>query len=231
MWFSRRITVAIACLLTLVLLACGEEYKAKVQEAKNKTQALHTALAFYMAINDPTPEMERAMEVTGYRMYGYPTFLVEMLGTWVAGGGIQKQQGTSDAFEAEIPFWLSGTNAAGNEKKMRQTLVVRVTPDSASPKGWTVSQFQLKDREDLTIVRQSFIWLLWMFFSPFAFLILLLLFGGWAWQNMAYLVASLMVVPLRIYMSYVFFGTALSAGVAMVVWFMIEVSFARLARS
>jgi len=215
MFYKQRWGIGAVCLLALVVLSCGA-----VKDSQEKGTVMKTALAFYKAIEDPKPEMEKIMELKDYRVYGYPALVYGALNiTW----GVEKLAGGGDVYQVEMPFWCHGNTASGEEKKLRRTLLVRLVADSASAGGWAVSRFRFQGDEELTFWRQFFAWLLWMFIAPLMFFLVLVVFaGGFWWPRVALLVAYLMGVPLRIYVSYLWFGTPWSAAIAMVAWTIFE---------
>lgn len=215
MQYKERLTLGIICLLALATLSCESP-----TEMKEKAEVMKTAVAFYKAIEDPTPETEKVIGLKEYHLYRYPALVYGSVGVpW----GVEKLEGANEAYEVEIPFWCHGKTATGEEKRLRRTLLIRVAADPAAARGWTVSRFKVQGDQELTFARQFFTWLLWMFISPIAFfLVLILLFAGWAWPKVAFLVAYLMGLPIRIYVSYLCFGTVWGAVAAMVAWTLFE---------
>jgi hypothetical protein len=188
-----------------------------------KRKVLQTAIAFYKALGQATPETEQVMDLKGYRMFGYPAVVYSNFGlTW----DVTKLSGTGDGYEVEIPFWCTGTSQDGQEKKLRRSLIVRLVEDKSAA-GWAVSRFRFQGDEELMILRQFLTWFLWMLLSPFVLYALLLVFAvGFMWKKLALLVAFLMAVPLRIYASYLCFGTLWGAIGGMAVWTVFEVVIA-----
>jgi hypothetical protein len=212
---KERLALGVVCLLALATLSCEDP-----KQTEEKSKVMKTAVAFYKAIEDPTPETEKVMELKDYRIYRFPALVYGSVGLpW----GVEKLQGADESYQVEIPIWCHGKTVAGEEKRLRRKLLVRVAADPAAARGWTVSRFQVQGDEELTFVRQFFTWLLWMFISPMAFfLVLLLLFGGFWWPKVAFLVAQLMGLPIQIYVSYLCFGTVWGTVVAMVAWTMFQ---------
>lgn len=213
--YKEGLVIGVVCLLALATMSCQA-----TKEAQEQSNAVKTAVAFYKGIEDPTPATEQVMELKEYRMYGYPALVYGSLGTrW----GVEKLQGAGEGFQVEIPFWCHGKTEAGEDVKLRRKLLVQVAADPAAEGGLTVTRFKFHGDEELTYIRQFFSWLLWMFISPLAFLLGLFLFaGGLWWPRVAFLVASLMGLPIQIYVSYLCFGTAWGAGIAMVAWIIFQ---------
>src|ERR1017187_8010798 len=216
MYDKRCWSIAAVCLLAMTSLSCQA-----TKDAQEKAAVLKSATAFYKAFDTaPTPASEKAMELKDYHLYGYPALVYESLGLTQ---GVQKLEGAGDTYEVGISFWCDGTAPGGEEKKSRRSMLVRLSADPAAPNGWAVSKFKFTDDSELTGVRQFFTCLLWMFISPLMFYLALLIFaGGFLWARVALLVAYLMGIPLRIYVSYLWFGSVWGAIVAMVAWTLFE---------
>jgi hypothetical protein len=212
---KERWCLAAVVLLVLSLSSCQAQH-----EQAQKRSVLSAAIAFYKALGHPTQESEKVMELKDYRMFGYPALVYSNLNlTW----DVEKLQEGSDSYQVEIPFWCTGTNQAGEEEKLRRTLVVRLTEDKTAAAGWAVTRFKFQSDRELSTMRQFFTWLLWMLISPLVFYLLLLVFCfGFYWPKVALMVAYLMGLPLRIYVSYVWFGTIWGTVIAMVAWSVFE---------
>jgi hypothetical protein len=206
--YKEKLAVGVVCLLALATMSCQA-----AKEAQEKSNAVKTAVTFYKGLEDPTPATEQVMELKEYRMYGYPALIHGSLGTrW----GVEKLQGESEGFQVEIPFWCQGKTAAGAEVKLRRKLLVQVAANPAAEGGLTVTKFKFHGDEELSSIRQFFTWLLWMFLAPVVFLLVIMIFTGGS--QVAFMVAQLMGLPIQIYVSYLCFGSAWKAGIAMGVW-------------
>ena len=211
---GRTWAIFTICLGALTAVSCKE-----ADEAKEKQGALKSAIAFYRTIEDsPTPELENIQDLKGYRLYGYPALVYESLQVI---SDVTKLE--SGGYEVALSLWCDGVSAAGEKRKLRRTLLVRLMADPAAPNGWTVARFKFREDGELTLARQFFTWLLWMFISPMAFyLLLLLMAGGFLWPRVALYVAYLMGLPLRIYVSMLWFGSVWATVIGMVAWTVFE---------
>jgi hypothetical protein len=82
-------------------------------------------------------------------------------------------------------------------------MVARMVADPNSSGGWAVSRFKFEGDEELSGLRQAIL-------------------SGWSWPRVAFLVAYLMGLPLRIYVSYICWGTGWGAAGAMLAWTIFE---------
>lgn len=203
------------CLVALVTASCETQPQVIEQE-----ESLKTAIAFYKALAEPTPQTEETMGMTEYRTYGYPAM--------VYGGldlvqGVKKVQEYPRTYEVRIKFWCHGKDAAGKTVKLRRQLVVQLIRDKASSTGWSVFRFRFDEDKPLSLLRQVLTWLLWMFVAPILFFVALIpLCGDY---RVAFGVALVMGMPIQVYVSYLCFGTLGPALAGIVVWLLLLLLF------
>lgn len=223
MTYKERQGLRITVLLALVGLGTLIYFALVTTESQEMGNAVKTAVAFYKGIEDPTPATEEVMELKEYRMYGYPALVYGSMGIrW----GVEKLQGASEGYQVEIPFWCYGKTEAGADVKLRRKLLVQVAADPAADGGMAVTRFKFHGDEQLSFIRQFITWLLWMFLFRQTLRWALFLFAGGMVPGVAFLVTSLMGLPIQIYASYLCFGTVWGAVVAMVTWIMFQGSMA-----
>lgn len=214
----KRLMVGAVCLLSLATVSCGS-----TNELQERRNAVKAAVAFYKGIEDPTAATKEVMGLKEYRMYGYPALIHGSTGIY---WGVEKLQGAGDGYQVEIPFWCYGKTEAGEGMRLRRKLLVQVAPDAAADGGFTVTRFKFRGDENLSFIWQCFTWLAWLVGSRLALGWILRLFAGGMVPGVAFLVTSLMGLPIQIYVSYLCFGTVWGALIAMVAWIILIGSIA-----